>query len=50
MCVFSVFCTLFKGIIRAWKLQGIDSFYYLLDLRELADANDVHKRLVGALF
>ena len=24
-------------------------FYYLLDLRELTDANDVHKRLVGAL-
>ena len=43
-------CARVKGIIRVQKLQGIDLFYYLLDLRELADANDVHKRLVGALF
>ena len=40
----------FKGIIRVSKLQGIDLFYYLLDLRELANSNDVHKSLVGALF
>ena len=32
------------------KTLWIDLFYYLLDLRELTDANDVHKRLVGALF
>ena len=38
-----------KGIIRVSKLQGIDLFYYLLDLRELADS-DMHKSLVGALF
>ena len=35
---------------RNCKDEGIDLFYYLLDLRELADANDVHKHLVGALF
>ena len=40
----------FKGIIRVSKLQGIDLFYYLLDLRELANSNDMHKSLVGALF
>ena len=39
-----------KGIIRVSKLQWIDLFYYLLDLRELANSNDVHKSLVGALF
>ena len=42
--------SLFKGIIRVSKLQGIDLFYYLLDLRELTNSNDVHKSLVGALF
>ena len=39
-----------KGIIRVSKLQGIDSFYYLLDLPELANSNEVHKSLVRALF
>ena len=39
-----------KGIIRVSKLQGIDLFYYLLDLRELTNSNDMHKSLVGALF
>ena len=39
-----------KGIIRVSKLQGIDLFYYLLDLRERTNSNDVHKSLVGALF
>ena len=39
-----------KGIIRVSKLQGIDLFYYLLDLRELANSNDMHESLVGALF
>ena len=39
-----------KGIIRVSKLQGIDLFYYLLDLRELANSNDMHKSLVAALF
>ena len=39
-----------KGIIRVSKLQRIYLFYYLLDLRELANSNDVHKNLVGALF
>ena len=39
-----------KGIIRVSKLQGIDLFYCLLDLRELANSNDMHKSLVGALF
>ena len=39
-----------KGIIRVSELQGIDLFYYLLDLRELANSNDVHESLVGALF
>ena len=42
-----------KGIIRVLKLQGIDLFYCLLDLRELANSNDMHnndKSLVGALF
>ena len=43
-------CAYFKGIIRVSKLQGIDLFYYLLDLRELANSNDMHKSLVGALF
>ena len=40
----------FKGIIRVLKLQGIDLFYYLLELRKLANSNDVHKSFVGALF
>ena len=39
-----------KGIISVSKLQGIDLFYYLLHLRELANSNDMHKSLVGALF
>ena len=39
-----------KGIIRVSKLQGIDLFYYLLDLREPANSNDTHQSLVGALF
>ena len=39
-----------KGIFRVSKLQGIHLFYYLLDLRELANSNDMHKSLVGALF
>ena len=39
-----------KGIIRVSKLQGIDFLYYLLDLRELANSNDMHKSFVGALF
>ena len=39
-----------KGIIRVSKLQGIDLFYYLLDLRQLANSNDVHISLAGALF
>ena len=39
-----------KGIIRVSKWQGIDLFYYLLDLRELANSNDMHKSLVDALF
>ena len=42
--------TCLKGIIRVSKLQGIDLFYYLLDLRELANSNDMHQSLVGALF
>ena len=32
-----------KGFIKVSKLQGIDLFYYLLDLRELASSNDMHK-------
>ena len=44
------YLTTFKGIIRVSKLQSIDLFYYLLYLRELANSNDVHKSLVGALF
>ena len=43
-------CARVKGIISVSKLQGIDLFYYLLDLRELANTNDMHKSLVGALF
>ena len=39
-----------KGIIRVSKLQGIDLFYYLLDLRELANSNDMHKSLADAYF
>ena len=42
--------TSIKGIIRVSKLQGIDLFYYLLDLREFSNSNDMHKSLVGALF
>ena len=41
---------MFKGIIRVSKLQGIDLFYYLLDLQEFSNSNDMHKSLVGALF
>ena len=32
------FIDVVKGIIRVSKLQGIDLFYYLLDLRELANS------------
>ena len=42
--------SIFKGIIRVSKLQEIDLFCYLLDSRELANSNDMHKSLVGALF
>ena len=45
-----IWSSIFKGIIRVSKLQGIDLFYCLLDLRELANSNDMHKSLVGALF
>ena len=48
--VFIISFVLFKGIIRVSKLQEIDLFYYLLDLRDLANSKDVHKSLVGALF
>ena len=30
-------------------LQGIDLFYHLLDLWDLANSNDMHKSLIGAL-
>ena len=32
-------------IIMVSKLQGIDLFYYLLDLREFSNSNDMHKSL-----
>ena len=51
MCpLFSNAKNVFKGIIRVSKLQGIDLFYYLLNLRELANSNYMHKSLAGALF
>ena len=44
--------TSLKGLslIRVSKLQGIDLFSYVLDLRELVNSNDMNKSLVGALF
>ena len=42
--------SMFKGIIRAFKLKEIDLFYYFIDAGEFSYSNDIHETTISGLF